>query len=252
MPAFTENELERAYDYGTGFFSWPFPLAEEDLTPEWYAHNWGSFLAGPEALASEYYISDHVDQAKAVMIEQFKRKPNINTFVEILAGRIQGLENMFDDLLTDRLISTAIGDNLDEIGLIVDESRLGKSDDDYRIAILFKIFINISSGQPETIITVIKRITEATQVRLLEFFPAAMYIFTDGTIIPEDLGTTMKLVAPAGVRFQIASSFGEIPFEFDTEGGIPYSEGDGFSELNYTEGGLPIGGNMVELVYGGN
>ena len=109
--------------------------------------------------------------------------------------------------------------------------------------------MNISCGEPETVMTVLKTVTEATEVRLLEFFPAAMFLWTDGTTIPTDLGVTLKKVVPAAVRYQIGCTYGEIPFEFETEGGIPYNEGDGFSEYNYTEGGHTIGGKFTELVY---
>ena len=247
MPIMTDIEMKRSFDYGLPFWAWPYPL--DEITAEWLAHHWGSFLAGPAEAESEYYISDHVAQAKATLIEQFKRKPNFEAFVEILATRIQTCEDMWEDLLVKRLLETAEGTNLDNIGAIVDEAREGRSDDEYRTAILFKVFINISCGEPETVMTVLKTVTEATEVRLIEFFPATMLLWTNGSEIPSDLGVKLRKVVPAGVEYQIACTYGEIPFEFDTEGGIPYNEGDGFSEYNYTEGGHTIGGKMVELVY---
>ena len=128
MPTMTDIELKRSFDYGLPFWPWPYPI--DEVTAEWLAHHWGSFLAGAEEAASEYYIPDHVAQAKATLIEQFKRKPRFEAFVELLAGRVQGIEDMLEDLLINRLLSTSEGTNLDNIGAIVDEPRNGRSDDD--------------------------------------------------------------------------------------------------------------------------
>ncbi len=58
----------------------------------------------------------------------------------------------------------------------------------------------------------------------------------------------MQSIVPAAVRVTgVSLSYGDVPFEFSGEGGVPYGEGDGLSELNYLEGGEPIGGAFCEL-----
>ncbi len=130
-------------------------------------------------------INDHADRSTALLLEQFKRSPRLHDLVRALVEPLQGLENVFQDLLTLRALDTAFGAQLDGIGEIVDEPRQGRSDADYLPWLKLRIFINVSKGRPEDMIHVLKVITEADQVRYFENHPASMEMFTDGLSIPE-------------------------------------------------------------------
>ena len=70
-----------------------------------------------------------------------------NAIGAIISG-IQDLETTFCDLLEKRLgIYEASGFQLDQIGTIVGQERLGFDDDFYRILLLARIGANISNGE---------------------------------------------------------------------------------------------------------
>lgn len=249
MAAFdTINERKRAFDYGFPFWAYPWP--EGDLSSNDRSHIWGGFYAGGVPAADNpYYIADHVAEALARLIEQFKQSENLKTVIELLVERSQGIEDETNKFILYRLIATAEGDQLDGVGEIVGEDRQNRADGEYRDAIIFRIFTNISKGAPETLIQIVDTITAAGQVRYYELWPARVLLYTDGSVLPTHLKSNVEASAPAGVGVDITMGFGTLnPFEFADEGGQGYDEGDGFSETNYLEGGQPIGGEFVENI----
>jgi len=149
-----------------------------------------------------FKIANHVATAKDLLIEQFKDKENINKLVEVFALGLQEVEYTLFEMNTYRSVSSAAGVQLDNIGEIVGEDRLGRSDVDYRDAIRFKISINHSSGEPETIIAAATFITKASIVLFYELFPANCIVITNGTI-PSDYKSQMKKIMPAGVGLEV-------------------------------------------------
>lgn len=166
-------------------------------------------------------ITDHQDQAVARLAHQFKEKTLIEGFVRSLTQEWQDLEQIFFDLVDDRLVSTAIGAQLDGIGSIVGEKRRGREDLAYRQAIIARIAINNSKGTPNEAITIFSLLTGATIVHLLEYFPGVVEIY----------GNT---------NFEYTyENLGEDSFAFD--GGI---DGLGFGDVFDPE----VGGIFVGLV----
>lgn len=249
----TARERQRAWFFPLPWGNWPFPQGTLDAGQR--AAIWGSFFSGPVPHAP-FFNPNITADTLLLLIEQFKRSPDLKSVVSIFTDQMQTVENTNDNLIMSRLIDTSEGVQLDGIGDIVGEPRNGRSDDAYREAIKFKTFINASNGEPNRLLDILKNITNGTDASILEFFPASAFLFTDGTPSADllagspksNLQIQMERVAPAGVQLDIVSSFGGIQFEFDTEGGIPYNEGDGYSELNYTEGGQPVGGTYSELI----
>src|SRR3990172_10193728 len=113
-------------------------------------------------------ILDHENQAVARLAHQFKEKPLIDGMVRAFATPKQDIEKMLFDLLQDRNILTAVGEQLDGLGSIVGEDRKGRFDPEYRTGILARIAINTSQGTPENLISVFKLITGASRVH---YFP---------------------------------------------------------------------------------
>jgi len=244
MAVDTVGERQRVLGYGVPLGNFPTPDGDIDSGDRVYM--WGGYFTGYPP--TDIYIPDHVARAKSLLIEQLKPRPKINALVEAFVSPAQELENMLSDLLRFRSIDTAVGAQLDIIGEIVGQERGGRTDAEYRAAIRARIQINNSSGTPEDVSTGLSFLTNATQVRLLERFPGAITLYTNGSTVPQDLTEQMNAIRAVGVRITgISYDLGDTPFEFSGEGGIPYGEGDGFSETNYTEGGLPIGGVLCEL-----
>ena len=244
----SKEDRKRAFD---AFIPWAsMPLPEGEIDPVSRAHIWSQYISGSNPLPdSPYYIDDYVARALALMIEQFKPADKLKALITAIVDQLQECEDVMNDLLVRRLLQTAEGTQLDGYGEILGEPRRGRNDDDYREALYEKIFINIANGEPETMIRVLKFLTEATQVRYFEPHPAAVSMYTNGTVIPDNLLDTVRAAGPASIELSLTAGYGiPLPFSFDGEGGIPFTEGLGFSETNYTEGGNPIGGQMVETI----
>ena len=192
-------------------------------------------------------IPDHVARALSLLIEEFKRSSRLNAMVKVMVEQAQEIEYVGSDLLSSRSLFTAGGAQLDGIGEIVGEERQGRNDTDYRTAILFRIYINVSNAEPETLITAVKFVTRASRIRYWELQPATVQMFTSGSYIPDDMVTFMESVVAGGVNIEyIACSFNALPFSFSLDDGSPNPEGGGWNELGYAPGGVEVGGQWSE------
>jgi hypothetical protein len=168
----------------------------------------------------------------------------ITPFIE----EVQELETVFNDLREKRDIDNAEGAQLDGIGDIVDLPRpAGQNDDDYRAALKLKNELNLSAGQPETLIDFTKDFTGAdTEYRepwdaffVFYLLAACDFVSWHGSI---------AALKPLGVGFNgIYLNPALTPFNFADEGGFS-SPGAGFLELNYAESNGYTAGAYAELV----
>jgi len=246
MAIVTKEDRKRSRDYGKPWDAFPVPKSDIDSVSR--SHIYGSYIPGESPIPeSPYYINDHVARAMLLMIEQFKPATNLKNFISSFIKELQKCEDTIRDLMTRRLISTAQGALLDEIGLIVGEDRNGRPDEIYRLAIYERIFVNVSNGEPETIIRVVKFWADCELVRYFEIYPAEILVnINSGLILP--LIATIQKIVPVCVSVSISNIYTTIPFSFSGEGGIPFSEGLGFSEHNYLESGNEVGGQFSELI----
>jgi hypothetical protein len=74
--------------------------------------------------------------------------------VQALAGPAQDIENALQQLLTQRAVSTAVGSQLDLLGRVVGQLRLGLDDTDYRRYLQARIATNNSTGTFEDMIKI--------------------------------------------------------------------------------------------------
>ncbi len=155
-------------------------------------------------------ITDHADRAVARLLEQFRHSPRLQALLRILIGPLQELENVFSDLMTLRALDTAFGTQLDGLGEIVDQARMGMSDNDYLLWLKLRIYINVSKARPEDLIHVLREITRATKVRYFENYPASVELFTNGLSIP-DVGE---------IKYYLLSLDGGGTLETDDGGGL--------------------------------
>ena len=102
-----------------------------------------------------------------------------------LVGPAQTLEDIMEQVLTERSLSASEGVNLDKIGEIVGVDRQGDSDGDYKDKIVGKIAENNSDGTARDLIeiTTILLGDELVRVIIAEDFPAKIriYVFVNGT-----------------------------------------------------------------------
>ena len=179
-------------------------------------------------------ITDHVDRSLDRTVEQYKEKPLIEGMLSAFSEEKQDLEGVFCELLTERIdIDVAEGVQLDLVGTIVDQARLGFDDEFYRILLKVKIGINNSKGEPESVINTMKLIAQATEAQYLNFGNGniGLAVNTLTGITPDNadfIYQQMERVVMAGVRINYISCYDpDEPFSFDGIGPL----GLGFSSL---------------------
>lgn len=154
------------------------------------------------------YIATHEDDAVARLASQFRQKPLIEGLIRAFVAQHQGMEDANDELLTERLIDTAVGAQLDGFGSIVGELRQGRADDEYRLALKARMGRNNSEGTPEDVINVFNLLTGSTQTQLLEASPAVITLTgnVDFSANAVAIKAFMQRVVAAGVRIDWIAS----------------------------------------------
>ena len=139
--------------------------------------------------------STQVEQALALFSTQFRESEKVNDFVRCFLRPLDEVKTVHEDLKQNRWLDTSEGQQLDEIGAIVGEERQGRTDDKYREAIRFRIFINLSKTEPETMIKAVKVLTDATFVRYWEHGNGAGFqLFTNGPNVFTEVEAAFQLV----------------------------------------------------------
>lgn len=152
-------------------------------------------------------ITSHVVDAQGRLPEQFKNAGNLKNLIAAFAESTQDYEDLVFPLFDLLDIDTMIGNQLDGIGSIVNEPRQGRSDAEYREAIRVRISLNVSSGEPETVIWLFKTLTDPTgSIDYIEDYPAGYRIYGDGDQFAELLAA-MEAASPAGVYVGLLDFF---------------------------------------------
>jgi len=157
-------------------------------------------------------IDTHVEDALSRFTYQYRDMEALQGLTRLWAERMEALEDATYSTLTMRWLDDAAGVQLDELGAIVGEPRLSRSDPDYRDAIGVRVSINQSGGEPERIIEFLTRIAGAEQVIYREIYPAKIEVYVRGDVTQQNALRTRALV-PAGVgTIYISETGGLIPF----------------------------------------
>lgn len=139
----------------------------------------------------------------------------VSKFVRVFSDQIQVLEDNAADVKFLRQFSSAENAQLAEIGTMVGENRQGKTDANYRIAILARINANASRGEPERIITALHQIQNTTVIHYTERYPATINLaFAAPTTVP-GLIPYLQKVCPGGVGLVVEQIHLTKPFRFD-------------------------------------
>lgn len=121
------------------------------------------------------HVTEHIDQAKAHLLEQFKSATTLRALLDTYVSQIQDVEDALYGLLLGRWLDNAEGVQLDGLGQIVGEARQGRYDTDYRLAIRVRIKINLCEATPEQIIEIFVLFTNLA-IQLKEYATAAFVL----------------------------------------------------------------------------
>lgn len=128
-------------------------------------------------------ITDHVSRGLGRLAEEFRNKANLTALAKAVLTQVQAIEDALWQLFTERWIDTAVGTQLDVLGKIVGEKRLGETDTDYRLRLRARIKTHKSSGTIEDVLGVFKALTSTqagATLKLEGSFPAG-FILTLGS-----------------------------------------------------------------------
>lgn len=174
-------------------------------------------------------ITNQFERALALLVSQFRGQKldgqltNLQKLIKVLVTPAQRLEDVKWQLKTERWLSTAVGVQLDEIGVILGLPReLNESDDDYRERLEFQIFINTTSGTPEEVMAVLAFLTQASHVNYHDIGIACFQLETNGLKFPNptnQLNDGIFQVSPAGVNYApiVATYNVDISFELGAD-----------------------------------
>ena len=95
-------------------------------------------------------------------------------------------------------LSNAKESYLDDIGLLINESRKGRDDVAYKAAIIARIRINSSQGTPKDVLDILKEYSGATRVQFFEHYPANVHLLTNGELNLDTIFDVMSSVVPVG------------------------------------------------------
>lgn len=149
-------------------------------------------------------IADGLNQ----MISFWSDKPIAQGIIKTKLQEIQKLEDLAFQLLTERSVTTAVGEQLNVIGYLVGEERQGRQDEPFREAILLRISLNRSDGTPPVILDILNSITESPIPNIYEHFPASFHAYVDRNV-SHNLVRVLEQSSASGVEARLV---------FDDEG----------------------------------
>lgn len=158
---------------------------------------------------------DYEAIAKDRLSGQFSDSPKLNAVMAAIVAPLGMAENDADTLVTARWIETAEGAQLDGVGSIVGEMRLGRDDATYREAIKFRIFVNTSGATRSDLISALHFLTAPTDAQYQDSYPATALLFTNGFFVNRTIQPAMQDLAPVGLSVvPVAVSFADLPLRF--------------------------------------
>jgi Protein of unknown function (DUF2612) len=144
-------------------------------------------------------ITDHVAQAQDRLVQQYKESTNLNNFIKSIVDPIQILENETFNVYINRSINTAVGYQLDGIGKIVGIERGDLNDVNYRAAIVAQIEINISGGEPESIINAMRALFNPLVIDYVDIYPAYFQLYLQAHSFIHNLPVLISSFSPVGI-----------------------------------------------------
>lgn len=144
-------------------------------------------------------ITDYKDFNKNPWLIEFFKEHNILGVLEAGDNQFNELETVFYDMFTKLWIDYAEGEQLDVLGVHVGVDRNGLSDADYRLLIEAKIQINVSSGQPERVISAVRFIYDTNDIEYVPNYPAKVRIYVVGQEYTQAEALLILQILPSGV-----------------------------------------------------
>lgn len=180
-------------------------------------------------------ITTHENDAIDRLITQYSDSTNLQQLIKVYTTQIQEIETVFFDLLNSRTINNSSGQQLDNIGTLIDQDRLGYDDTTYLGLIYNKISQINSEGTIENLISIFNILMNADKISLSEPSTAHVNLYAINSsplISNNDINIAISNSKPTGVSVDLINVQSDY-FGFQND-----SEALGFSSLtDATQGG---------------
>ncbi len=127
----------------------------------------------------------------------------------IVGAGVQPIEDALTQLLTQRTLDTAVGAQLDAIGVIVGQARGGLDDDTYRLYLRARIAVHRSNGTFNDLIKVATLLVDddAAMIVIHNEGTATVRLFVSNVVLTDDIAAVIanfeQSAVSAGVRIVV-------------------------------------------------
>ena len=171
-------------------------------------------------------IRENISEGLGRLPRQFDDSILLQNYLSTYLQGIEDVTALANDLLVGVRINNAIGVQLDYIGQLVGERRIGRGDEDYRVAIKTRIVLNNGTATPSDVVVAAKAVAGTEEVGYWEHYPASVIVSVGNesfSTIPNDVAEILDRAAPTGC------SLDQVLIDSDGEGLI-------FAEQLFEEG----------------
>ena len=179
-------------------------------------------------------IDNHVEQALARQVVQWKGLANLDGEITVEANRMQQLENVLFELLDGRNLNDAVGIQLDLLGTTWGEFGLreNRTDDDYR-AFLKTLPAKLrQAGQHEVLVQALLNLSGGLRIETEYFYPRAMALYiiladVDSLTNESEINNEMQDIVAYGINLNIGTKQSSESFVFSefANGDVPLNSG---------------------------
>ncbi len=181
---------------------------------------------------AEITFKDQVELGLQRLITQWQDKPAVVGLLTSYLENIQVVEDIYVQLNDERGLDTAVGSQLDVLGLIIGLLREGRDDDTYRTALKAQVAVNTCDGTESKINEALRIFLGTDDIRIIDNYPAGIEIDAGSLVNPDQ--EALEALLPQIVAATITVDFSFIsqidpPFVFN---GDP--DGEGFADVGAT------------------
>lgn len=145
---------------------------------------------------------DHVQEGLSLLPSTWDNTPVIRGVLEAWLTPLNQTEQDALDVRDGFNVRSAIGYQLDIIGAYFNESRKGRTDNEYRSAILAIIASSNGSGTPDQLMDLFASLTSTSKVDYWEHYPLSVAMLAaDGDDVNISDIDNMLVASPAGVEY---------------------------------------------------
>ncbi|HVJ27422.1 MAG TPA: hypothetical protein VM493_07750 [Vicinamibacterales bacterium] len=150
-------------------------------------------------------ITNHVERGLSRLIDQFKDKPRLESWISSYLEEVQELSDAAWQVLVTRLIDDAEAEQLTTLGRLVGQTRTIDDDDRFRVLVRARIAVNQSRGRWDDILRIANLLLGDTEYTLTAHFPKALVLTIEEPIdfIPTLEQSMLSEAVSAGERIDV-------------------------------------------------